>query len=111
MASILIKDCNAVFVHIPKTAGQSARNALDESDLDTVIRSTRPSMFRWTAAGWAQRQFGRDMWRTRRCFTFVRNPWDWTVSGWLHVTVNEPHYTDPPSFREFVLGNWKKNLR
>jgi len=37
---------------------------------------------------------------------FVRNPWDWTVSGYLHVTQNMPAYDHPPTFRDFVLGDW-----
>lgn len=110
MANVHIRDRDAVFVHVPKTAGASARLAFESGGLDVDLRPNRGLTRRWTTAEWAEHCFGRRIWREARCFAFVRNPWDWTVSGYLYVTRNRPHYRDPPGFADFVKGRWRHGL-
>jgi len=43
-----------------------------------------------------------------RTVAVVRNPWDWTVSGYLHVTQNLPAFEVVPSFGDFVRGVWER---
>jgi lipase chaperone LimK len=53
-----------------------------------------------------QRQLPRPL-SYYRTVAVVRNPWDWVVSGYLHVTQNAPAYLSPPTFRDFVKGAWR----
>lgn len=56
-------------------------------------------------------RLGRDAIARRWSFCFVRDPWDWTVSGWLYVTRNRPAYGDhPPEFGAFVRGDWRRGI-
>ena len=106
MVSVLLKDRDLVFLHVPKTGGGSISRLLrDEPDavLHPVqgMSKAEPSVV----------QLGRQLKNTLHEYqtvAFVRNPWDWTVSGYLHVTQNMPAYDDPPSFRDFVLGDWDR---
>lgn len=43
----------------------------------------------------------------------VRNPWDWAVSGWKHVTENTKAHRpdDKPDFGGFMTGGWRRGLR
>lgn len=108
MSSVQLRDQKAVFFHIPKTAGNSLSTALWKI----------PNRKRHPCRG-----FERPMpivqyiekkipsvWTDCFTFAFVRNPWDWTVSGWKYVTENKCCYTEPPSFDAFVKGQWQVNL-
>ena len=63
------------------------------------------------AARHMARQLGQRIFATAFSFCFVRNPWDWTVSGWKHVTQNQDAYGGAgPDFATFVTGNWRAGL-
>ena len=98
---------------MPKTAGHSITTALTEQVAGAVPHPVRD----WGrlpiggAARYASGRLGRDAIARRWSFCFVRDPWDWAVSGWLYVTRNRPHYgEDPPAFADFVRGGWRRGL-
>lgn len=103
----------AAFVHVPKTAGYSVTTALWEAFPEAVRYPVRG--WRMPSDGGAalslRRQAGAGILGRRWSFCFVRDPWDWTVSGWTHVTRNTRAYgDDPPDFRAFVAGDWRSGL-
>ena len=108
MATIDIAERNALFLHIPKTAGWSVTSALQTAFPDAGVYPSRgirsPKV---GAAAHMAHRLGPDRLARRWTFCMIRNPWDWTVSGWIHVVRNKPAYDDPPTFRDFVLGAWR----
>ena len=71
----------AIFIHIFKTAGNSAREALDLKEKEFLgahvdARAVRGSMMKHDR---------EEEWLQYLKFTFVRNPFDWLVSTYLHM--------------------------
>lgn len=111
MASIDLPSSNALFLHIPKTAGWSVTTALKDGMPDAVPYPVRDMRRPIGAASWITSQLGGGVIADRWTFCFLRNPWDWTVSGWIHVTRNAPAYgTSPPDFERFLRGDWTAGL-
>ncbi len=106
MVSILLKDRNLLFVHVPKTAGGSISRLL-RSQPDAVAYPVREMNVAEPCVSQLSKQLEKPL-RKYRTVAFVRNPWDWTVSSYLHVAENKPAYRNPPTFREFVLGDWQR---
>jgi hypothetical protein len=104
MVSVRLKERNLLFVHVPKTAGGSISRVLREEH-DAVVHGVTDMTVAIPCVEQLQAQLNAPL-SSFRTVTCVRNPWDWTVSGWLHVTRNLPAYETPPSFRDFVLGAW-----
>ncbi|EKE43967.1 hypothetical protein OCGS_1948 [Oceaniovalibus guishaninsula JLT2003] len=112
MASIDLPRQNALFLHVPKTAGFSITSALTEQVQDATAFPVRNERGRRGAAAYIASRLGPDILARRWSFCFLRNPWDWTVSGWLYVTRNRPAYGDtPPAFADFLRGAWKDGLK
>jgi len=112
MASLYIPSCNATFLHLPKTAGYSISTALADSFADAEPYPTRGMDRLEGTAAHVARRLGRDIFARSWSFCFLRNPWDWTVSGWRFVTSNKNAYGDAaPSFERFVRGGWKDGAR
>lgn len=105
MVSVRLRDRNAVFLHIPKTGGASISRVLRDKD-DAILHPVKNMGRAVSCAAQMEAQLP-DPLSAFDVVTCIRNPWDWTVSGWLHVTTNMPAYKSPPSFRDFVLGNWR----
>lgn len=103
VVSVLLRDRDLLFVHVPKTAGGSISQALIR-ERDAVVHGVRDMTVAVPCVEQLQQQLGAPLssFRTVAC---VRDPWDWTVSGWLHVTRNRPAYSKPPAFQDFVLGH------
>ena len=111
MASVYIPSCNAVFLHVPKTAGYSVSTALAEAFAEAQSYPVRGMEKSEGAAYYTGRCLGHDVFARTWSFCFLRNPWDWTVSGWLHVTRNKRAYGDgPPDFERFLKDGWDKGL-
>ncbi|NOX95255.1 MAG: sulfotransferase family protein [Alphaproteobacteria bacterium] len=104
MVSVLLEDRNLLFVHVPKTGGGSISRLLrTEPDAKTYpvqnMSVARPCVQQLSE------QLDQPL-SKYRTVAFVRNPWDWTVSGYLHMTESMPAYEQPPTFRDFILGDW-----
>ncbi|MEO1151548.1 MAG: sulfotransferase family 2 domain-containing protein [Pseudomonadota bacterium] len=104
MVSVLLKDRNLLFIHVPKTGGGSISRAL-RAEPDAVLYPVREMEVVEPCISQLSRQLDKPL-NEYRTVAFVRNPWDWTVSGYLHVTENMRAYDCPPTFKEFVQGNW-----
>lgn len=105
MVSVLLTDRNLVFLHVPKTAGGSISRSLRQEP-DAIIYAVENMAHAEPCVHQLQRRLPKPL-SDYRSFAVVRNPWDWTVSGYLHVTQNFPAYRSPPSFEAFVRGDWE----
>lgn len=88
-----------VFIHIPKTAGNTILLKCQEQNLDTLIvpwdeatRLSRHNPISW----WTDRI---DL-RNRQAYCVVRNPYSRAVSFWDH-TIRERNLPNPPSLFDF----------
>ena len=106
MVSVLLKDRNLLFLHVPKTAGGSVSRLLRDEP-DAVLYPVQGMSKAESCVVQLGRQLNKPL-HHYQTVGFVRNPWDWTVSGYLHVTENMPAYDNPPTFRDFVLGDWAR---
>ncbi len=105
MVSVLLEDRNLLFVHVPRTGGGTISRLL-RTEPDAKIYPVQNMSVAQPCVEHLSRQLCKPLCEYRTV-AFVRNPWDWTVSGYLHVTQNMPAYEKPPTFRDFVLGDWK----
>ncbi|MEM7661415.1 MAG: sulfotransferase family 2 domain-containing protein [Pseudomonadota bacterium] len=104
MVSVLLKNRNLLFLHVPKTGGGSVSRLL-RTEPDALVYAVREMSKAEPCIRQLEKQLNKPL-NEYRTVAFVRNPWDWTVSGYLHVTENMPAYISPPSFRDFVFGDW-----
>ena len=111
MASIHLKAHDALFLHLPKTAGYSTSSALATLPGAQSL-PVRGMEALHGAAAYAAGRLGDTIFADTFSFAVVRNPWDWAVSGWKHVTENTKAYPDQkPDFRTFLTGGWHVGLR
>lgn len=81
-----------IFIHIPKTAGNSIARALE--GLTRPPNAPRRTMHKHTKARHLKELLGKDIWESSYRFTVVRNPWDLMVScyeWWLHTGPRIAH--------------------
>ena len=110
MATVHLTEQRALFLHLPKTAGFSISSALE------AVPGARPHPVRGMdviegAAAWAASKLGREVFEDLFSFAVVRNPWDWTVSGWRHVSSRKDAYGGHgPDCAAFVRGGWRDGL-
>ncbi|MEO1241446.1 MAG: sulfotransferase family 2 domain-containing protein [Pseudomonadota bacterium] len=104
MVSVLLERRNLLFMHVPRTGGGSISRALG-AERDARAFPVRAMAFAEPCIVQLTKQLPKPV-GSYRTVAFVRNPWDWTVSGYRHVTKNLPAYKHPPSFRQFVTGLW-----
>ncbi len=86
-------DLGCIFVHIPKTAGNSITTALGSLPGGSDVRS--PMIAKHAKALEIRALLGAEMWRTYFTFSFVRNPWDLMVSSyhwWLQKAPTIPYH-------------------
>jgi hypothetical protein len=111
MASVLLEREGVLFLHLPKTAGFSLSSALAEVP-GAVALPVRGMDRLHGAAAHLSARLGPDAFEGRFAFAVVRNPWDWAVSGWKHVTENTRAYPGRrPGFGAFLTGAWGRGLR
>ena len=104
MVSVLLQERGLLFIHVPKTGGGSISRLL-RAEPDAKAYPVENMSVAQPCARQLSKQVGKPL-TEYRTVAFVRNPWDWTVSGYLHVTRNMPAYEKPPAFKDFVLGDW-----
>lgn len=72
-----------IFVHIPKTAGNSITRALKQADpVDNEKRKRSPKIAKHAKAFEIKYLLGEEIWNNYFSFSFVRNPWDLMVSSY-----------------------------
>ena len=106
MVSVLLTDQNLLFLHVPKTAGASVSRALLK-EVDAIPYSVTDMSEVEPCAIQLGKQLPKRL-AEFQTVSILRNPWDWAVSAYLHVTINFPAFVNPPSFKEFILGDWKR---
>jgi hypothetical protein len=70
-----------IYIHIPKTAGTSIRNAL--AQLPNPIRRRYPRLRKHARAFEYRAAVGESLWQQYFSFAFVRNPFDLMVSSYF----------------------------
>ncbi len=105
MVSVVLESTNELFIHVPKTAGGSVSRGLLRVE-GAARYSVQNMAIAVPCVVQLERQLPRPI-SEFRSIVCIRNPWDWTVSGYLQVTTNMPAFSAAPSFREFVFGDWK----
>lgn len=104
MVSVLLEDRNLLFVHVPKTGGGSISRLL-RAEPNAKIYPVQDMSVAQPCVQQLVKQLDKPL-NKYQTVAFVRNPWDWTVSGYLHVTESMPAYEQPPAFRDFIFGDW-----
>jgi len=102
---------NAIFIHIPKTAGLSIEKSLELRNFRTrrrlVLGFDNKGMISighlfylaLLRKGWVSKEFGDSAWK----FCFCRNPYDRAVSHFFYTRRKHPELVDPAlSFLEFT---------
>ena len=90
----VVHDHKLIFIHIPKAAGSSITNTLNQLPRDTENLS--PKIGKHAKAWEVRFLLGHEIWDQYFSFAFVRNPWDLMVSSyhwWLQKAVNMPQYS------------------
>ena len=91
MATVHLEREGMLFLHLPKTAGYSLSSAF-ETVPGARAHPVRGMADLHGAARYAASRLGADIFERTWSFAVVRNPWDWAVSGWTHVTRNTRAY-------------------
>jgi len=113
-----------VFIHIYKTAGTSIAKALRPYNVSPYKRRSAkilkrlgfPFPSQWDAglsvehktAIEARQQLGPDVYDDFFSFAFVRNPWDWQVSTYQHISRNPKHALHEDIYR---LGSFESYVQ
>lgn len=108
----------AIFIHIPKTAGTSITEELKK--LPQKQQNLSPKMSKHAKAWEVRALLGEEIWHNYFTFSFVRNPWDLMVSSyhwWLQKAVNMEQYKDHAKkiqqmddFREFLRSKYGQKM-
>lgn len=109
MVSVYLPDWNLLFLHVPRTAGGSISRVL-RNEPDAIVYAVEDMDDPVPCASQLQRRLSTSL-SALNTFAVVRNPWDWMVSGYLHLTENAPTFDQPPTFTEFVRGAWRNANR
>ena len=84
----IIPEYKAIYIHIPKTAGNSISDAIDGLPKCNPLAEYKGKQPKHIRAWELRRLTGDKMWNSHFKFAFVRNPWDQMVScynWWLQV--------------------------
>jgi len=107
-----------LFIHIPKTAGNSLQSVLSQYSDDAIVRSaphhdgverfavrsTRYNTRKHSTLTVYAHEYGDALLRQLFTFCCVRNPWDRCISHFLH---RERHRWDRAEFMRFVAARVK----
>jgi len=115
----ILHDYRAVFIHIPKTAGNSIAEALNA--LPKKTDQEVPNISKHATAAQVKSMVGERLWLEYFTFTCVRNPWDLMVSSytwWLQTAPKLKKLLDPDvravrrlgSFSAFVKSPFGRTM-
>jgi hypothetical protein len=115
----ILHDYCTVFIHIPKTAGNSIAGALNA--LPKKTDQEVPNISKHATAAQVKRLLGDRLWQEYFTFTCVRNPWDLMVSSyswWLQTAPKHKKIMDPDvravrrlgSFSAFVKSPFGRTM-
>lgn len=100
MLNVLLKEQNLLFIHEPKTAGGSISRVLRKR-ADAVVYGVEEMEEAIPCVQQLIPRLPKPL-SSYRTVAFLRDPLDWAISGYLHVTRNKPAFSSPPSLREFI---------
>jgi hypothetical protein len=113
----ILHDRKVVFIHIPKTAGNSVTRLLTEFAKEEEPKS--PKIAKHAKAQYVKAYLGDEKWEEYFKFSFVRNPWDLMVSSyhwWCKKAVNIKYHKKKAdeilkmgSFDSFLDSKYGKN--
>jgi hypothetical protein len=103
-----------VFIHVPKTGGNSVQTCLLQYSESTKIFdgvnkngvdhfSLKHSNFSYTKHSPLrvyEEDLGRELLKSYYVFTIIRNPWDWCASWFFH---RDKHEYSKQNFKDFIL--------
>jgi len=97
----------AVFIHIPKCAGNSVRTVLRQCgfsrlSLDEHPEDIRSGFYRRGTAERLRRHGDRALWESSFKFCVCRNPYDRLVSGWSFCRANQNLNVGFPYFVRYM---------
>ena len=111
-------DLKAVFIHIPKTAGNSITKALNKIPKDHQKTTTRVP--KHARALELKLVLGQETWDEYFSFALVRNPWELMVSSynwWLQKASNIPYHrrhhknvSEMDNFEEFLWSKYGQKM-
>ena len=94
-----------IYIHIPKTAGNSIRATMQMGECEEFLGGHVDSN---AVKNSLRRRDKEDVWNRALKFTFVRNPFDWLVSMYVHAKTWGEGYRQKPvkdgnmTFREYL---------
>lgn len=82
-----------IYIHIPKTAGNSIRATMQMGECEEFLGGHVDSN---AVKNSLRRRDKEDVWNRALKFTFVRNPFDWLVSMYVHAKTWGEGYRQQP---------------
>ena len=100
---IISEDYNFIFVHVPKTGGNSVNKALEEFNSSRHGRPYGVGMHRYLSTVDKKTRWDKF------AFGFVRNPWD-RICSMYHFRVQKKNASQPPEKELLIQRGFEKSV-